>query len=264
MPLTLLANRETRRRLKNVDEIKGVGICNVVVRTATELAPALSYVRGYYGISAECPPVNGRRQWAIKDLRLLSNTSAASHFVHTAMKCTGEYGTVLRFPGHIVRIGRYSVVHAILNIVRFMSFTNCKGFTGMSVSNMVFTGTCKRRLDRKSLIGDKRSNKNTKFPGVSINLPGQARKTKRKSRKANTKIRCTPSIFTSKVTKFNIAGVDTLDILYTALAEVNDLARTHAMAGASQGAALPTVGKGLQGQLKGAQRAVQEIREARV
>lgn len=63
--------------------------------------------------------VNRRKVYSNKDLQLLSNTDQASAFVHVCLKCTGQHGKILRFEDYLIRIGRFTLAQALLNVKIF-------------------------------------------------------------------------------------------------------------------------------------------------
>ena len=104
-------------------------------------------------------------------------------------RCTGQHGKILEFIHYLIRIGRFTIAQAVLNVVRFILFSNQKSFSGMAAPNMVCSGVFKRRLDRKSLLTDPQANRNRKFPGITINC----RKTAEK---------CSPGLHTNNPSKW--------------------------------------------------------------
>lgn len=186
LPPAFLFKREWRKRFKpeDVSNIDALGPVNVVFHVVVKEDPETAYDRILYGTSALSPPVNNRQVLTNEHLQLLSCTDRSSAFIHVCIKCTGQHGKILRhvgwhgnpnpnphrcrrpildraltgrwwcrrFQDYLIRIGRWSLAQALLNVIRFLAFSNTRCYTGLSAPNMVITGTFSRQLDRASLI----------------------------------------------------------------------------------------------------------------
>ena len=195
--------------------ISAMGPVNVVFHVTTSEDPATSYIRTLLGTSSLCKPANGRPILPNTKLKLLSNTDQSSAFVHICLRCTGQHGKILRFEDYLIRIGRYSLAQAILNVIRFQLFANSRWcFTGLSAPNMVITGTFAKQLDRESLSTDPQAVVNSKFPGISLNL-------------RSIKSRGTPGLHTRNPSKFIIPGCRDIEDLSKAVDELNEIAGRH-------------------------------------
>ena len=208
--------RELHRKGSRVtDNISAMGPVNVVFRVTTAEDPATSYTRTLLGTSSICSAANGRPVLPNTKLKLLSNTDQSSAFVHICLRCTGQHGKILRFEDYLIRIGRYSLAQAILNVIRFQLFANSRWcFTGLSAPNMVITGTFAKQLDRASLSKDPQAVVNSKFPGISLNL-------------RSIKSRGTPGLHTRNPSKFIIPGCRDIEDLSSAVDELDEIAGRH-------------------------------------
>jgi hypothetical protein len=216
--MSVLANREWRALMTPAmcDQIEGMGMVNVVANIKTTESLAVSRSRILVGSSVHSPAVNGRPVLTNRSMQIVSNTAPTSDFPHRFLSFVGQPGKVMWYTDFTVRIGKYTVPHALLHMARFTLRTNTRPPTSFQISNIVVSGVFKRSVNRASLVKDKQANRNHRFPGVTLNLRRYAGASK-----------ITPVIHTSKRSTFNISGCRTMADIVAGVTEMNSVVRHH-------------------------------------